>query len=65
VAAASLAATGANYAFLLATGRILGSHDYGALAALLGALTVVLLPTGALQLAVSREISRRLASGDH
>jgi len=35
------------------------------LAALLGLLTVVLLPAGALQLAVSREISRRVASDDH
>jgi O-antigen/teichoic acid export membrane protein len=64
VAAASLVATAANYVFLLAAGRLLGSDDYGSLAALLGALTVVLLPTGALQLAVSREVSRRLAGGD-
>lgn len=64
LAAASLVATGLNYVFLLAAGRLLGSDDYGALAALLGLLTVVLLPTGALQLAVSREISQRLALGD-
>ena len=62
--AASLVATVANYVFLLVAGRVLGSDDYGALAALLGALTVVLLPTGAVQLAVSREVSRRVASGD-
>jgi O-antigen/teichoic acid export membrane protein len=61
---ASVVAIGLNYVFLLAAGRILGSDDYGALAALLGLLTVVLLPTGALQLAVSREVSRRLALGD-
>src|SRR5204863_5471223 len=54
----------ANYAFLLAAGRILGSEDYGSLAALLGLLTVVLLPAGAVQLAVSREVSRRIAQGD-
>jgi O-antigen/teichoic acid export membrane protein len=64
LAAASLAATALNYVFLLAAGRLLGSEDYGALAALLGLLTVILLPTGAVQLAVSREVSRRLAVGD-
>ncbi|TMD62662.1 MAG: hypothetical protein E6I84_16920, partial [Chloroflexi bacterium] len=53
-----------NYAFLLAAGRILGSADYGSLAALLGLLSVVVLPAGALQLAVSREVSRRVASGE-
>ena len=50
--------------FLLATGRVLGAEDYGALAALLGVLTIVLLPTGALQLAVSREVSRHEALGE-
>jgi O-antigen/teichoic acid export membrane protein len=54
----------AAYVFLLAAGRILGSEDYGSLAALLGLLAVVLIPAGALQMAVSREISRRVASGD-
>src|SRR5207302_1604710 len=34
------------------------------LAALLGLLSVVVLPAGALQLAVSREVSRRVASGE-
>ena len=64
VGAASLAGTALNYVFLLAAGRMLGSDDYGALAALLGVLTVVLLPTAAIQLAVSREVAHRLASGD-
>lgn len=54
----------ANYVFLLAAGRVLGSSQYGALAALLGLLAVVLTPAGALQMAMSREISRRIASGD-
>ena len=40
----------ANYIFLLAAGRILGSDDYGSLAALLGVLAVVLIPAGALSL---------------
>jgi len=62
--AASVASIVANYVFLLAAGRILGSEDYGSLAALLGLLTFVLLPAGALQMAVSREVSRRQAAGD-
>src|SRR5262245_17742639 len=64
LAVATLTATALNYVFLLATGRLLGSDDYGALAALLGLLTLVVLPTGAVQLAVSREVSRRVALGD-
>ena len=62
--AASAVALVANYVFLLSAGRILGSEDYGALAALLGVLSIVLLPAGAVQMAVSRELSRRLARGD-
>lgn len=61
---ASAASIAASYVFLLAAGRILGAEDYGALAALLGLLAVILLPAGALQMAVSREVSRRLARGD-
>lgn len=64
IGAASLAGIVLNYAFLLVAGRALGAGAYGALAALLGLLTVVLLPAGALQLAVSREVSRQIASGD-
>ena len=64
LAAASAASIVANYVFLLAAGRILGSEDYGSLAALLGLLAVILIPAGALQMAASREISRRLAGGD-
>jgi O-antigen/teichoic acid export membrane protein len=52
-----------NYVFLLAAGRILGSDAYGSLAALLGLLAVVLIPAGAVQMAVSREISRLNVSG--
>ena len=54
----------AAYVYLLAAGRILGSEEYGSLAALLGALTIVLIPAGALQMAVSREVSRHIATGD-
>src|SRR5439155_7002203 len=61
---ASGASIVAAYVFLLAAGRILGSEDYGSLAALLGVLAVVLIPAGALQMAVAREISRRVASAD-
>ncbi len=51
------------YVFLLAAGRLLGSEDYGSLAALLGLLSIVVLPAASLQMAVSREVSRYLASG--
>src|SRR6266511_441666 len=64
LAAASAGSIVFNYVFLLAAGRILGSEDYGSLAALLGLLAVILIPAGALQMAISREISRRLAAGD-
>jgi O-antigen/teichoic acid export membrane protein len=64
LAAASAASIVANYVFLLGAGRVLGSEDYGSLAALLGLLSVVLIPAGALQMAVSRELSRRVASGE-
>jgi O-antigen/teichoic acid export membrane protein len=64
LAAASGASIVAAYVFLLAAGRILGSEDYGSLAALLGFLAIVLIPAGALQMAVSREVSRSVATGD-
>jgi len=64
LAGATAASIVAAYVFLLAAGRILGSEDYGSLAALLGLLAIVLTPAGALQMAVSREVSRREASGD-
>jgi O-antigen/teichoic acid export membrane protein len=63
----ALAAAGSlvfNYVFLVACGRLLGSEGYGDLAAILGLLTVILLPAGALQMAVSREVSRQVALGD-
>jgi O-antigen/teichoic acid export membrane protein len=64
LAIASAASIVTNYVFLLAAGRILGSDDYGSLAALLGLLAVVLIPASALQMALSREISRRVAGGE-
>jgi O-antigen/teichoic acid export membrane protein len=64
LAAATAVSILAAYAFLLAAGRILGTEDYGSFAALLGLLTIILIPAGALQMAVSREVSRSLATGD-
>jgi O-antigen/teichoic acid export membrane protein len=64
LAAASAVSIVANYVFLLAAGRVLGSDQYGSLAALLGVLAVVLIPATAIQMAVSREVSRNIASGD-
>ena len=63
LAAASGVGIVLNYAFLLAAARILGSDRYGSLGALLGLLAVVLIPAGAVQMAVSREVSRLLAAG--
>ncbi len=64
LAAATVVSLVANYVFLLGAGRLLGSRDYSTLAALTGVLTVVLLPSGALQMAVSREVSRHEALGE-
>ena len=64
LAAATVVSLVANYLFLLGAGRLLGSRDYSTLAALTGLLTVVLLPSGALQMAVSREVSRHEALGE-
>ena len=64
LAVANAASIVAAYVFLLAAGRMLGSEDYGSLAALLGLLAIVLLPAGALQIGVSREVARRIATGD-
>jgi O-antigen/teichoic acid export membrane protein len=64
LALATAASIVAAYVFLLAAGRLLGSEDYGSLAALLGFLAIVLIPAGALQMAVSREVSRSIATGD-
>jgi O-antigen/teichoic acid export membrane protein len=64
LAAASAVSIVTAYVFLLAAGRILGSDDYGSLAALLGVLAVVQIPAGALQMAISRDVSRYAAAGD-
>ena len=64
MAAASLVGIVLNYVFLLAAGRFLGPEDYGALAAVVGLLTVILLPTGGVQMAVSRDVARLLGRGD-
>ena len=64
VALAAGASIVLNYIFLFSAGRLLGSDDYGVLAAIIGLLTIVLLPSGALQMAVSREVSWRNAQGD-
>ena len=53
--AAGLISLGANYLFLLGAGRLLGRSDYSTLAALVGLLTVVLLPSGAVQMAYIKQ----------
>ena len=42
-----------NYAFFLLAGRRLGPDDYGVVAALLAVTLIVLVPSGALQVAFS------------
>ena len=64
LAVASIVGIALTYVFLLAAGRVLGAEDYGGLAALLGLLAIVLLPASALQMAVSREVAREVASGE-
>jgi O-antigen/teichoic acid export membrane protein len=59
---AALGGIALNYLFLLGAGRLLGSADYGEFAAIVGLLTVLLIPSSALQMAVSREISRMVAT---
>src|SRR5437763_171713 len=61
---ASAVSIGANYVFLTVSGRLLHTGGYGSLTALLALLAVVLLPAGALQLAVSRDVSRLVAVGE-
>ncbi|MFN8224470.1 MAG: hypothetical protein U0R50_14620 [Gaiellales bacterium] len=64
VGASALAGIAFNYVFLLGAGRLLGKADYGEFAAIGGLLTVLLIPAGALQMAVSREVSRLVAVGE-
>jgi len=64
LALATAASILAAHTFQLAAGRVLGREDNGSLAALLGFLSIILIPAGALQMAVSREVSRSLATGD-
>ncbi len=46
-----------NYVFFLLAGRWLGPDDYGAVAALLALTLIVLVPSGALQVAFSRRVA--------
>jgi glycosyltransferase involved in cell wall biosynthesis/O-antigen/teichoic acid export membrane protein len=50
--------------FTIVFARLLGASDYGSLAALLSAFIILMVPGSALQIAVAREVSTALASGD-
>ena len=50
--------------FTVVFARLLGADDYGSLAALLSAFIILMVPGSALQIAVAREISTRVAAGD-
>ena len=52
-----------NYAFFLLAGRMLGPADYGMVAALLAITLIVLVPSGALQVGVSRHLASLGDSG--
>ena len=51
-------------AFTVVFARLLGASDYGSLAALLSAFIILMVPGSALQIAVARDVSTRLAAGD-
>jgi O-antigen/teichoic acid export membrane protein len=50
--------------FTVVFARLLGASDYGSLAALMSAFIILMVPGSALQIAVAREVSASLASGD-
>jgi len=51
-------------AFTIVFARVLGTSDYGSLAALVSAFIILMVPGSALQIAVAREVSAGAARGD-
>lgn len=62
--AATVVSVGSTYLFYLVAGRVLGTSDYGELAAVLSLVTLAALPFTAVQMALSREISSLVARGE-
>jgi len=64
MAVAQLVANGVALAFVVVFARILGDDGYGALGSLLSLFLILYVPGQALQVAVAREVSARVAKGD-
>src|SRR5215210_7648451 len=64
MAVAQLVANGVALAFVVVFARILGDDGYGALGSLLSLFWSPYVPGQALQVAVAREVSARVAKGD-
>src|SRR3954447_18001308 len=64
MAAAQLVANAVALAFVVIFARILGDDGYGSLGSLLSLFLILYVPGQALQVAVAREVSARVAKGD-
>jgi O-antigen/teichoic acid export membrane protein len=64
MAVAQLTANAVSLAFVVVFARILGEKHYGSLGSLLSLFLILYVPGQALQVAVAREVSARVATGD-
>src|SRR4051794_13951514 len=64
MAVAQLVANAVALAFVVVFARILGDDGYGSLGSLLSLFLILYVPGQALQVAVAREVSARVAKGD-
>src|SRR5215212_8545223 len=64
IAGAQLCANAVALAFVVVFARILGDDGYGSLGSLLSLFLILYVPGQALQVAVAREVSARVAKGD-
>ena len=64
LALAVMASNAIALAFTIVFARVLGTSDYGSLAALVSAFIILMVPGSALQIAVAREVSAGVARGD-
>ncbi|MEA2143823.1 MAG: hypothetical protein QOI64_2253 [Solirubrobacteraceae bacterium] len=64
MAVAQLAANVVSLAFVVVFARVLGDDGYGSLGSLLSLFLILYVPGQALQVAVAREVSARVAKGD-
>ena len=64
IAVAQLVANAVALAFVVVFARILGDDGYGSLGSLLSLFLILYVPGQALQVAVAREVSARVATGD-